>query len=132
MRYIVLCLALLVGCASSAAKKDVTVVTHAFETCAAADATAAVSQIGTLLPAVLAIVAGGAISWEADLDALALQVGDDAVTCVIDAVEAMLAPPVAVGSGAKVSAAMSPAIVRLETYRAKAIARHAPPAAVAK
>ena len=116
--------AFLSACASITAKKDVAVVTHAFETCAGSDARAAVGEVAALLPAVLAIVAGGAIAWEADLDALALKVGDDAVTCAIDAIEAMLAPPAAAGSGAKVSATLSPTIGRLEAYRAKLAARH--------
>lgn len=89
----------LTACTLTAAKKDVTALGQSFATCAKADVGKALDSGGTILSAVIAAVSAGGVNWIADLDAVALVVGDDAMTCAIAAVEAVLKPAANSGSG---------------------------------
>lgn len=100
--------ALLASCAGSTARKDVTAVGQSFAACAKTDVGKAVDSGGTAIAAVIGIVTAGLANWQAELDQLAITVGDDALSCAIAAVEAVLgAAKPGAGSGSSAPAMKS-------------------------
>jgi hypothetical protein len=100
------------ACASS----QLHTMTGSFSTCAKADLGQVVSSgsfVGDLVSVISAIIAQDAPTLEANLSALALTLGADAVTCAIAAVDAALTP-------AKTTAEPSPGLVRARAWAAQA------------
>lgn len=120
----------LASCATvTAEEKKVSAVGAAFAACAKGDVGTVLDSGQTVLAAVIAVVSGIATDWAAELDAIAIKVGDDAVTCAIGAVKQVFGVVLLPATGSASTAAVSPDVAalfgRLDQYEAVLAARKA-------
>jgi hypothetical protein len=112
------------GCGASMQQRE-TAAGSAFEQCAAADFGSAFGSgsgqvsLSSVAAEVWTIVEQGLANWEAALDADAVKVGEDAMGCILDWIEAFLSAP----TGSAATAEAPSVLARVRSYHAAMHAR---------